>query len=156
MEEKKNNGISLSDIFRVIKKNIILICIITFVITLIGGVYAFTRTPVYSANSTFVIATYNSQSEENAKGYSATDTLRLTNTVANLTKSTVVLNDVIYDYNNIEMDFKYDGKLYENTKPCDIFKNKFDDKTSSRNYIRSRITTNASNTSLIISITFHL
>ena len=39
VEKKSENSISLSDILRVIRKNIILLAVITAIITVIGAVY---------------------------------------------------------------------------------------------------------------------
>ncbi|MCR5350811.1 MAG: polysaccharide biosynthesis tyrosine autokinase [Acholeplasmatales bacterium] len=151
--KKKESTISLNDIFRVIRKNLILIAIITLTITLLGGVYVFTRTPVYSANAQIVIAAYNNQTQE-AIGYSTSDTLKLTNTVASLTKSTDILNDVIEDYNNKTVKFEKDGKEYE-AVAATVFENKkLTDSKESRAYIKNRLSTSSSNDNFVISLTF--
>ena len=150
---KKEKGISLGDIIRVIKKNLILLCIITFIITLIGGVYAFTRKPVYSASSKVMIS---ASADSKTIDIDSTDSLRFTKTYAITVKtSDDIINDVIDDYNNLELDFYKDGTLYENQTLSSQFKLKLEKyKESSINYISARISTSASSESYIVNITF--
>ena len=55
-ENEKKDSIFLSDIIRVVKKNIILISLIVMAITAMGGVYAFKfTTPVYRSTSSVVV-----------------------------------------------------------------------------------------------------
>ncbi len=64
-QELRNEGISFVELFNLVKKNIILIIIITFIATVIGGVYgAFIKKPVYSANATAVIQVDNKEIQE--------------------------------------------------------------------------------------------
>ena len=61
-QELRNDGISFVELFNLLKKNILLIIVITFIATVIGGVYgAFIKKPVYSATSTAVIQVDNKE-----------------------------------------------------------------------------------------------
>ena len=125
MENKKENSISLGDIFRVLKKNVILICIITLLITILGGVYTFTRTPVYSANAKVLIAA-NEQSSSSSQ-VDSTDSLRFTQSYAEtISESDSIILDVIYEYNNSAITFTKGGKTYTD-KPANVFKLKLDE-----------------------------
>ena len=54
---KNSNSITLSDILRVLKKNWILICIITVVVFAIGAIYTFAiAKPTYKSTSSIVVA----------------------------------------------------------------------------------------------------
>lgn len=65
LQELRNEGISFVELFNLVKKNIILIIIITFIATVIGGVYGtFIKKPVYSANATAVIQVDNKEIQE--------------------------------------------------------------------------------------------
>lgn len=90
MEEKeKNSSISLGDILRVVWKNIILIAIITLFVTLIGAVYSFKIVkPTYKSTSTIIVATASSG---DSSSFDSTNTLRITETVANLAETRAVL-----------------------------------------------------------------
>lgn len=51
-----NEGISLVELFSVLKKNILLILVVTFAFTVFGGIYGkFVKKPVYSATATAII-----------------------------------------------------------------------------------------------------
>lgn len=64
-QELRNDGISFVELFNLLKKNILLIIVITFIATVIGGVYgAFIKKPVYSATSTAVIQVDNKEIQE--------------------------------------------------------------------------------------------
>ena len=91
MENKKDNSISLSDILRVIKKNLILLAIITLVITAIGAVYTFgIAKKTYKSTADVVVAVTPSTSST-SETVSSTDSLRLTTTVSKIAESNVVL-----------------------------------------------------------------
>lgn len=64
-QELRNDGISFVELFNLLKKNILLIIVITFIATVIGGIYgAFIKKPVYSATSTAVIQVDNKEIQE--------------------------------------------------------------------------------------------
>lgn len=64
-QELRNDGISFVELFNLLKKNILLIIVITFIATVVGGVYgAFIKKPVYSATSTAVIQVDNKEIQE--------------------------------------------------------------------------------------------
>ena len=97
MEEEK--GISLSDIFRVIKKNIILICIIVFAAILVGGVYTFgVAKEKYRASTTVVVAVKQpTGSGEQNIDYNMT--AKLLYTIRDLIKEDVVVGPVADKHN---------------------------------------------------------
>lgn len=65
INETPNEGVSLGDILFVLKKNWLLILIITFVCTLVGGIYGlFINKPTYSAKVTSIIQAEHSASTE--------------------------------------------------------------------------------------------
>lgn len=73
MEENRNvdeSGISLSDIFFLIKKNIIMILLITGLFTLCGGVYGLCFKSVnYKTSSTAIVMSESSSSNSNYQDY---------------------------------------------------------------------------------------
>ena len=94
MSENNNEGLSFVDLLQIVLKNIVLICSITFGITILGGVYVCTFVhPTYSSSSTVAVAIEN-------KNVSSTDsvdyinTLRVVQTIAQLTTTDLVLDNV--------------------------------------------------------------
>lgn len=60
-----NDGISLVELFSVLKKNLVLILVITVVFTALGAVFGkFVKKPVYSATATAIIQVDDSQTSE--------------------------------------------------------------------------------------------
>ena len=93
--EEKNNSITLSDIWRVIKKNIILIGVITMSILLVGAIYTFKfTTPTYASSSSIVVAI-----EETASETDYSNSLRAVVTVADEVKSSKKLEPIANKYN---------------------------------------------------------
>lgn len=90
--ELRNEGISFAELFNLVKKNILLIIIVTFIATLIGGVYgAFIKKPVYSATATAVIQVDNKEiTEYNAFVYAQ----YLVNTMSEFIVSDSVIREV--------------------------------------------------------------
>lgn len=91
MEEnlKKEEGITFSDILRVLWKNIILIGLITAVITIIGAVYTFVIVkPTYKASADIIVAV------ESGSTVDTTGTLRITETVAQTVTTDIVAKQV--------------------------------------------------------------
>lgn len=94
MEEEK--GISLSDIFRVIKKNIILICIIVLAAILVGGVYTFgIAKEKYRAEATVLVAVKTQEDGQVDLNVSS----KILGTVRELIKQDVVLEPVAKENN---------------------------------------------------------
>lgn len=94
MNENNNEGLSFIDLLQIVLKNIVLICSVTFGITILGGVYVCTFVhPTYSSSSTVAVAIEN-------KNVSSTDsvdyinTLRVVQTIAQLTTTDLVLDNV--------------------------------------------------------------
>lgn len=119
-----NNAITLSDIIRVIWKNIILICCITVVVTVgcIVYVFGFVK-PTYKATNDVVVVVDSSQYKDTAD---YTNALRVVSTVGN----EFVTSDYVV------------GKIVENHS----------DLTAET--IRNNIKTTASTTSYVVSITY--
>ena len=93
MEEEK--GISLSDIFRVIKKNIILICIIVLSAILVGGVYTFgIAKEKYKASSTIVVAIKDSPGQSQSQNIDLNGSQKILYTIRELIKQDVVSGEV--------------------------------------------------------------
>ncbi|MGM9970492.1 MAG: polysaccharide biosynthesis tyrosine autokinase [Anaeroplasma sp.] len=100
MEENnnENNSITLNDIFRVIKKNIILIVSFIFAITLLGGVYVFCfTTPKYSSTSSVVVQVPVSNNSNNSQ-YDIVTSLRYVETVLDMIPETSILEPVAEKY----------------------------------------------------------
>lgn len=96
-ENEKQDYITLRDILNVIKKNIILICIITAVVIVIGSIYTFgmTKNKYYSEGS--IIVEYQTEKSDSTYSVSTSDSLRYVNTVAALVTSDKVLQAVKED-----------------------------------------------------------
>lgn len=93
--EEKNSSITLADIWRVIKKNIILIGVVTMSVLLIGAVYTFKfTTPTYASSSSIVVAI-----EETTDDTDYSNSLRAVVTVADEVKSSKMLEPVAAKYN---------------------------------------------------------
>ena len=60
-----NEGISLVELFSVLKKNLVLILVVTVVFTALGAIFGkFVKKPVYSATATAIIQVDDSQTSE--------------------------------------------------------------------------------------------
>lgn len=120
----KEEGITLSDIIRVLWKNAILIAIITAVVTIAGAIYTFAiAKPTYKATADVIVAVSTSTTDT-VTNISSTETLRITQTVAETVTKDIVAKEVA-EKNNVEAS-----------------------------YIKSGTTTNASTSSYIVTITF--
>ena len=92
MDNKENDGISLSEIFSMIWKNIILVAIITVCITIVGGIYAFgIAKEKYKSTCIVAVAV---ESVSNPADVEYTNTLRVIQTVADLVEKDIVLKPV--------------------------------------------------------------
>jgi len=90
LKTTENEGISLHDIFFLIRKNILIILIITFVITIIGGIYAigFKDTTYSTAATAMVVVPDDSGNDNKELDYSYA--LNLTHTFEDYVKSNAV------------------------------------------------------------------
>lgn len=87
---KKEKSITLGDLFRVVRKNIILMLSIVVGAIAIGLVYCLAiATPIYRSKADVNVAVASTTSSD---GISSTDSLRITQTVAYVTKSEVTRN----------------------------------------------------------------
>lgn len=63
--EKQQDGVAFKTLFYLLKKNIIMICIVTFLFTVLGFVYGkYVQKPTYSASTTAVVQADNSNMTE--------------------------------------------------------------------------------------------
>ena len=102
--QNQSNGITLGDILRVLRKNWILIAIITFVVFIAGVVYTFGIVkPTYKATATIKVEVpIVSESSSSAEvGNSVTASLRYVQSVAEHVKHKRVMNAVASRNNNI-------------------------------------------------------
>lgn len=102
-EVYQEQGISLSDLLFLIKKNVLMILIITIICTVAGGVYAYKiKKPVYTAIATAVVQAEPTNSGTNeATSYSYS--VALTNTFKDIIKNITVINaavDILINENN--------------------------------------------------------
>lgn len=97
MQEEKQgteeSTVSLSDIFRVLRKNVILIAVITVCIFILGAVYTFAIAhEKYTAKSTVIVSMESQTSTSGSFDY--TNSLRIVETVASLATEDIVLDEV--------------------------------------------------------------
>lgn len=102
MEETQNidTGISLVELFQILFRNIILICIITAFAAVVGAIYTFRFvTPKYQSSGSVMVQVYRSEGDggTNPSDFNLTDTLRTVQTVAEFLETNAVLNLVIAD-----------------------------------------------------------
>ena len=92
----QEQGISFSDILFLVKRNILLILVITILCTIVGGVYAYgIKKPVYTAEATAVVQAEPSTNGNEATSYSYS--VALTNTFKTIIKSIAVVNEAADD-----------------------------------------------------------
>lgn len=92
-EQKKEDVITLGDIFLALKKHFILLVIITLVVTLIGSVYTFgIAKEKYKSSATLIVAVNDGNSTD------ITNSLKLISTVAELATEDIVLEKVADKY----------------------------------------------------------
>ena len=95
MEEKKENSISLADIFRVVKKNLLLEIIIVLAITFLGAIYTFKVVDeTYVSHTSVIVVIENTSTTPDEEKIDYTNSLRTIYTIAKLTKEDIVLNEV--------------------------------------------------------------
>ncbi len=102
--DNSNNSITLSDIFRVLRKNWILILIVTAVIFAAGAIYTYKIVkPTYKATSTISVEVPSNNTEVSVveAGNSVTAGLRYVTTIADFVKSEAVMQAVAEDYKDI-------------------------------------------------------
>lgn len=101
MQDQKNE-ITLRDIFGIIRKNIIMIFVLTAVIVCLGFVYTFVLVDEkYEASSTIVVAVTETSGATDGVDY--TNGLKITTTVAQLCKEDIVLIPVAEIYAEYEV-----------------------------------------------------
>lgn len=100
-EQVVESGISLTELFGMLLRNIYLIIILTISITLIGVIYTFVVVePKYSSSADIMVQVdKTSGSGQTANDIDLTSTLRLVQTVAELMEKDLVLEEVIKNLN---------------------------------------------------------
>lgn len=102
-EQNSSRGITLADIFRVIKKNWILIAVITAVVLIAGMIYTFAIVkPTYSSTSSVVVVVPTDKTKEvGADGNSVdvTSSRNITYTIVDTVKKTSILESVAAKHN---------------------------------------------------------
>ncbi len=97
--EQQEKYITLGDLFKSIKKNWILLCVITIVITILGAVYTFgVAKETYKGSSTLIVEVKTDPSKQDSTvnvSYSNT----YVNTVASVLKDTNTLKNAVDNYN---------------------------------------------------------
>ncbi|MGM9970048.1 MAG: YveK family protein [Anaeroplasma sp.] len=95
----QENSITLNDLIGLVKKNILLIGLITFGVFLIGVFYTFKIVkPIYKSTTSVIVAIEN-QSNNADQNVDYTNSLRIIETVATYTKENVVLEPVAKKHN---------------------------------------------------------
>lgn len=88
---EENNGITLKDLLFILKRNVILITIVTVVITIIGIIYGFGfKSYTYATNVTFMVRT-NNQSTTSSIYSDTSQALRMVNTIKEFIMDDLVL-----------------------------------------------------------------
>jgi len=85
--EEKNKGISLGDLIRVFWKNIVLVAIITFAITILGGIYTYGVAKEKYTSTATVSCAVKSTSSSGQDNVDYVNTLRVIKTIAQLVKT---------------------------------------------------------------------
>ncbi len=95
-ENQNEKTISLSDLFRKLWKNKILIAIITAVVFVVGAIYTFVLVkPSYTSKASFIVGLSSSTGNVNSdESYDYLNSLRLVPTVVPLVKEQIVLREV--------------------------------------------------------------
>ena len=102
MEEEK--GISLGDIFRVLKKNILLIIIIVFTAMVVGGVYTFAiAKEKYRADTTLMVAVIRDSDSNSQNNVDYNSTMYMIESTKKLVKEDIVLQPVC-EANDIKIE----------------------------------------------------
>lgn len=151
-----NEGISFVELFSVLKKNIVLILIITVLFTVVGGVYGkFVKKPVYSATATAIIQVDDSKiTEYNAFVYAQ----YLVNSVSEFIVSDSVTKEVAKVLIDEEYGITHDkenGTHFSTVKNKEISNAEYDKLiTSKSSSIKSGTSISSKEESLIINITY--
>ena len=102
--QPRETSITLSDILRVLRKNWIIIAIITVFVFVVGTIYTFfIATPTYKATSTISVEvpTTSEKVSVTEAGNSVTASLRYVQSIAEFVKSEAVMTAVSKEYENI-------------------------------------------------------
>lgn len=95
---EQENEISLLDLFKILRSNIVLIVLSTLIVGVIAGAYAFlVADPQYKSNAYVMVAVQASSGNEDS--FDLINAQRLLSTAAELIKMPVVLEEVIAELN---------------------------------------------------------
>ena len=155
-----NEGISFVELFSLLKRNIILIAVITLVFTIVGGIYGkFIKKPVYSATATAVIQVDSgNMTEYNAFVYAQYLVNSMSEFIVsdNVTKEVAkVLIDEQYDFTHTEKN----GRIVHFSK---VEQKEFNEEqyekliTAKAGIVKSGTKISYNDESLIVKITYSL
>ncbi len=94
LQEKQESGMSLSDIFNIVKKSWILISVFTVIIGGLAGVFAFTMVDNQYKSTSEVLVQVPTATGNPDEGINFTDTQRLIQTAAEFVSSDNIINEV--------------------------------------------------------------
>lgn len=101
--QEKQTSITLGDIFRVLWKNVILFCIITFSVLVLGVLYTFgVAKPTYKSSASIIVAVETNTT--NTVDVDYTNSVRATITVADTIEENTILSPVAKQYNEDAKD----------------------------------------------------
>lgn len=152
--QEEERGITLSDIFFLIKKNILMICIITLVLTLAGAVYGLKFKKItYTAKAEAIVMAESNGSTAQANYQEYVTSTYLINTFTTFIVSNKVLTAVTIDLSDRLDAYKAehpDAVLPENYKDL----SKEENRNSVISTIQKNTTISTTTNSLIISIKY--
>lgn len=133
---EENNALTLKDLFFIFKRNILMIGLVTFVVTLIGAVYGFCfKDYTYSSKTTIMVKS-DSQSTSASNYNDTLQSLRIVNTIKEFIMDDLVLEATAKELTPLsENDPKYENNVKQ-----------------IKSILKSSVTLNNSEESLIITI----
>lgn len=102
-QQNQESSITLDDLVRILKKNIILVAIITIVVFIIGTVYTLAIVKPTYKSTTSVIVAIDNESSSTDQNVDYTNSLKIIETVAAFTEEDIVLEPVA-ENNNLKVD----------------------------------------------------
>lgn len=102
-QQNQESSITLDDLVRILKKNIILVAIITVVVFIIGTVYTLAIVKPTYKSTTSVIVAIDNESSSTDQNVDYTNSLKIIETVAAFTEEDIVLEPVA-EKNNLKVD----------------------------------------------------
>lgn len=161
-----NEGISFVELFSLLKRNIILIAVVTLVFTIIGGVYGkFVKKPVYSATATAIVQVDNGNISGN--GMSEYNAFVYAQYLVNSMSEFIVSDNVTKEVAKVLIDEKYqithneeDGVVvshFSNLEQKELTKEEYEKLvTDKANVVKGGTKISYNDESLILKITYSL